>query len=85
MESRITKKKHIEQSHFITSMTPEYPVDVLMLQTEIVGSKELFEWGKSKIDLLQEKLFKIPSSKLAFTIHEFSSSSSANCPGSQPA
>ena len=64
MESRITKKKTIEKSHFITSMIPEemYPLDVLELITEI-GSKELFEWGKSKIDLLQEKLFIIPSAK----------------------
>ena len=64
MESRITKKKTIEKSHFITSMIPEemYPLDVLELITEI-GSMELFEWGKSKIDLLQEKLFIIPSAK----------------------
>lgn len=64
MESRITKKKTIEKSHFITSIIPEemYPLDVLELVTEI-GSEELFEWGKSKIDLLQEKLFKIPSEK----------------------
>jgi hypothetical protein len=64
MESRITKKKTIEKSHFITSIIPEemYPLGVLELVTEI-GSKELFEWGKSKIDLLQEKLFKIPSEK----------------------
>jgi hypothetical protein len=64
MESRITKKKSIEQSHFITSMIPEemYPLDVLELVTE-VGSNELFECGKSKIDLLQEKLLIIPYAK----------------------
>ena len=64
MDTRITTKKSIEKAHFITSIIPEemYPLDVLELVTEI-GSKELFEWGKSKIDLLQEKLFKIPSEK----------------------
>lgn len=64
MESRITKKKTIEKSHFIVSMLAEkmYPMDVLELITEI-GSKELFEWGKSKIDLLQGIVFKIPTAK----------------------
>ena len=64
MESRITKKKTIEKSNFIVSMLAEkmYPMDVLELITEI-GSKELFEWGKSKIDLLQGIVFKIPTAK----------------------
>jgi len=45
-------------------MIPEemYPLDVLELVTE-VGSNELFECGKSKIDLLQEKLLIIPYAK----------------------
>ena len=64
MESRITKKKTIEKSNLIVSMLAEkmYPMDVLELITEI-GSKELFEWGKSKIDLLQGIVFKIPTAK----------------------
>jgi len=64
MESRITKKKTIEKSHLIIELIPEnlWPMDVLELVTE-VGSKELFEWGKSKIDLLQGIVFKIPTAK----------------------
>lgn len=45
-----------------------YPLNVLELTTEI-GSKELFEWGKSKIDLLQEIVFKIPTAKFYNKIH----------------
>lgn len=68
MENRITKKKSIEKAHFITSMIAEemYPLNVLELKIEI-GSK-LFEWGKSKIDLLQGIVFKIPTAKLYLEI-----------------
>jgi hypothetical protein len=62
MDSRITTKKIIEKGHFISSTIPEelYPLDVYELITEI-GTEELYEWGKSKIDELQDIVYQIPS------------------------
>jgi len=62
MESRVTTKKIIEKAHFISSTIPDelFPLDVYQLTTEI-GAEELYEWGKSKIDELQDIVINLPS------------------------
>jgi hypothetical protein len=72
MESRVTTKKIIEKAHFISSTIPEelFPLDVYQLTTEI-GAEELYEWGKSKIEELQDLVYKITSGILNKNLQYF--------------
>ena len=64
MDTRITTKKSIEKAHFITATISQelFPLGVLEVKMEI-GYEELYEWGESQLDLVQDRLFGIPSSK----------------------
>jgi hypothetical protein len=64
MDTRITTKKSIEKAHFITATISQelFPLGVLEVKMEI-GYEQLYEWGESQLDLVQDRLFGIPSSK----------------------